>query len=127
MAHVHAYVVRGRFLREMGEGEYDYDLKIEIEGNVGRWEFETSDLEVAKMFDRAWRRGLDRGSKEIGRERLKEEVLGAVREMAERNGFEFEIENLEELIQGVEEVRMTGRKQKVTDDGLSGGGVRFWR
>ena len=116
--HIHMYVFFDSFtkaLKEKGLEDANYQIDVNIDGNVAKWTLNTSEKRISNIF------------KSIMQDYVfnDEEIKIAISKIEQKNGFISKIKDVDLLRREVSSVSFTKKKPEITDDSMQSPAVDF--
>lgn len=117
-AHIHAYAFYDLFLSQIKTqnlSEDDFQIDVNIEGNVVEWSIETSESKIQELF-----RTLTSHTKFTNHQ-----ISDAITKICHKNNFKAHLKNLDRLKSELHHIKFQTQKPEITDDSLTSDDIDF--
>ena len=116
--HIHMYVFFDSFtraLKEKGLEDSNYQIDVDIDGNVAKWVLDTPEKRILNIF------------KSIMQDYIfnDEEIKIAISKIEQKNGFISKIKDVDLLRREISSVSFTKKKPEITDDSMQSPAIDF--
>ena len=117
--HIHMYVFFDsctKALKEKGLEDSNYQIDVDIDGNVAKWTLNTPEKRISNIF------------KSIMQDYLfnDEEIKIAISKIEQKNGFISKIKDMDLLRNEIAKVDFTKKKPEPTDDSMESPAIDFY-
>lgn len=117
--HIHMYVFFDFFtkaLKEKGLEDSNYQIDVDIDGNVAKWILDTPEKRISNIF------------KYIMQDYVfnDEEIKMAISKIEQKNGFISKIKDMDLLRNEIAKVDFTKKKPEPTDDSMESPAIDFY-
>lgn len=118
--HIHMYAFFNSFtkaLKEKGLEDANYQIDVDIDGNVAKWILDTPEKRISNIF------------KSIMQDYVfnDEEIKMAISKIEQKNDFISKIKDLVLLRNEITKVDFTKKKPKSTDDSMESPAIDFYK
>ncbi len=118
--HIHMYVFFDSFtkaLKEKGLEDSNYQIDVNIDGNVAKWVLDTPEKRISNIF------------KSIMQDYIfnDEEIKIAISKIEQKNGFISKIKDVDLLRREISSVSFTKKKPEITDDSMESPAIDFYK
>ena len=118
--HIHMYAFFNLFtkaLKEKGLEDANYQIDVDIDGNVAKWILDTPEKRISNIF------------KSIMQDYVfnDEEIKMAISKIEQKNGFISKIKDLDLLRNEITKVDFTKKKPESTDDSMESPAIDFYK
>ena len=118
--HIHMYAFFNSFtkaLKEKGLEDANYQIDVDIDGNVAKWILDTPEKRISNIF------------KSIMQDYVfnDEEIKMAISKIEQKNDFISKIKDLVLLLNEITKVDFTKKKPESTDDSMESPAIDFYK
>lgn len=104
-------------LKEKGLEDSNYQIDVDIDGNVAKWILNTPEKRISNIF------------KSIMQDYIfnDEEIKIAISKIEQKNGFISKIKDVDLLRREISSVSFTKKKPEITDDSMESPAIDFYK
>lgn len=116
--HIHAYAFYDLFLSELKRQNLtdpDFQINVDIDGNVATWAFDTTDSKIQNLFQNLT----------IHQSFTDHQISDAIAKICQKNNLKPHLKNLNLLKSELNHIKFQTEKPEISDDSLTSDAIDF--
>lgn len=116
--HIHAYAFYDLFLDQIKKQNFqtaDFQINVDIDGNVATWAFDTTDSKIQNLFQNLT----------THQNFTDHQISDAIAKICHKNIFKAHLKNYSLLKSKINRIKFQTQKPEITDDSLTSDAIDF--
>ena len=116
--HIHAYAFYDLFLDQIKKQNFqtaDFQINVDIDGNVATWAFDTTDSKIQNLFQNLT----------IHQSFTDHQISDAIAKICQKNNLKPHLKNLNLLKSELNHIKFQTEKPEISDDSLTSDAIDF--